>query len=188
MVRIRESLEISLKYVGDVLGGDRNFWKTEYEFTYYHPLPKDFIFSAHGLFAYASGLNKGSDLPFYERYFAGGAKTVRGYAERSLGPLYTGGSFDGVAMGGNLMTVANIEVTKPIYENILSLVFFADAGQTFLGSSTFDFSKIKVGIGAGVRIKVPLFAIPLKLDYGYALEPLPGESPGRLHFTIDYWF
>lgn len=176
--------EISLKYVGDFLGGDRDFWKTEYEFTFYRPLPKDFIFSAHTLLAYASGLNKGTDLPFYERYFCGGAKTVRGYAERSLGPLYTGG----VARGGNLMTVANIEVTKPIYENILSLVFFADAGQTFLGSSTFDFSEIKIGVGVGVRIKVPLFAIPLKLDYGYALDPLPGESPGRLHFTIDYWF
>ncbi|MFH2068824.1 MAG: outer membrane protein assembly factor BamA [Candidatus Omnitrophota bacterium] len=180
--------QISLKYVGDFLGGDRNFWKTEYEFTYYHSLPKDFILSAHTLLAYASGLNEGLDLPFYERYFCGGAKTVRGYAERSLGPLYTVGSFDGVAMGGNLMTVANIEVAKPIYENILSLVFFADAGQTFLGSSTFDLSEIKVGVGVGVRIKVPLFAIPLKLDYGYALDPLPGESPGRLHFTIDYWF
>ena len=180
--------EISLKYVGDILSGDRDFWKTEYEFTFYHPLPKDFIFSTHGLVAYASGLNEGTDLPFYERYFCGGAKTVRGYAERSLGPLYTGGSFDGVAKGGNLMTVANIEVTKPIYENILSLVFFADAGQTFLGSSNFDFSEMKIGVGVGIRIKVPLFAIPLKLDYGYALDPLPGESPGRLHFTIDYWF
>jgi len=180
--------EISLKYVGDFLGGDHNFWKTEYEFTYYHPLPKDFIFSTHALFAYASGLNAGTDLPFYERYFCGGAKTVRGYEERSLGPLYVGGSFDGVAKGGNLMAVANIEVAKPIYENILSLVFFADAGQTFLGSSTFDFSEMKVGVGVGVRIKVPLFAIPLKLDYGYALDPLPGESPGRLHFSIDYWF
>ncbi len=180
--------EISLKYVGDILSGDRDFWKTEYEFTFYHPLPKDFIFSTHGLVAYASGLNEGTDLPFYERYFCGGAKTVRGYAERSLGPLYTGGSFDGVAKGGNLMTVANIEVTKPIYENILSLVFFADAGQTFLGSSNFNFSEMKIGVGVGMRIKVPLFAIPLKLDYGYALDPLPGESPGRLHFTIDYWF
>jgi outer membrane protein insertion porin family len=180
--------EISLKYFGDFLGGDRNFWKSEYEFTYYHPLLKDFVFSAHGLFAYAAGLNKETDFPFYERYFCGGAKTVRGYAERSLGPLYSGGTLDGVAMGGNLMTVANIELTKPIYENILSLVFFADAGQTFLDSSTFDFSKIKVGVGVGLRIKVPIFAIPIKLDYGYALEPLPGENPGRLHFTIDYWF
>ena len=180
--------EISLKYVGDFLGGDHNFWKAEYELTYYHPLPKNFIFSAHTLLAYASGLSEGLDLPFYERYFCGGAKTVRGYEERSLGPLYTGGSFDGVARGGNLMTVANIEVAKPIYENILSLVFFADAGQTFLGSSDFDLSEMKIGVGVGVRIKVPLFAIPLKLDYGYALDPLPGESPGRLHFTIDYWF
>ncbi|MCX5642220.1 MAG: outer membrane protein assembly factor BamA [Candidatus Omnitrophica bacterium] len=180
--------EISLKYFGDFLGGENNFWKTEYELTYYHPLPKNFIFSAHTLLAYASGLDKGTDLPFYERYFCGGAKTVRGYAERSLGPLYTVGPFAGVARGGNLMTAANIEVSKPIYENILSLVFFADAGQTFLGSRTFKLSEIKIGVGAGVRIKVPLFAIPIKLDYGYALDPLPGESPGRLHFTIDYWF
>ena len=180
--------QLSLKYVGDFLGGDRDFWKTEYEFTFYHPLPKDAVFSAHMLLAYASGLNEETDLPFYERYFCGGAKTVRGYAERSLGPLYTGGSFDGVAMGGNLMTVANIEVSKPLYENILSLVLFADAGQTFLDSSTFDLSEIKVGVGVGLRVKVPLFAIPLKLDYGYALDPLPGEDPGRVHFTIDYWF
>ncbi len=180
--------QLSLKYVGDFLGGDCDFWKTEYEFTFYRPLPKNAVFSAHMLLAYASGLNKGTDLPFYERYFCGGAKTVRGYAERSLGPLYTGGSFDGVAMGGNLMTVANIEVSKPLYENILSLVLFADAGQTFLNSSTFDLSEIKVGVGVGIRVKVPLFAIPLKLDYGYALDPLPGEDPGRVHFTIDYWF
>ncbi len=180
--------ELSLKYTGDWLGGDRDFWKTEYEFTSYFSLPKDFVLSLHGLFAYASGLNEGTDLPFYERYFCGGAKTVRGYAERSLGPLYSGGSFDGVAMGGNILTVANVELTKPIYENILSLVLFADAGQTYLGSSTFDLSEAKTGVGIGLRIKIPLFAIPLKLDYGYALDPLPGEDPDRIHFTIDYWF
>ncbi|OPZ89542.1 MAG: hypothetical protein BWY73_01482 [candidate division TA06 bacterium ADurb.Bin417] len=43
-------------------------------------------------------------------------------------------------------------------------------------------------MGAGFRLKVPIFPLPIKLDYGYALDPLPGEDPGRWHFLIDWWF
>jgi len=176
--------EISLKYAGGLFGGDKDFYKTEYEFTYYRPLPKDFVLSAHTVLAYADSFGKSEEVPVYERFFCGGARTVRGYEERSLGPLDS----SGVPKGGNFLTVENIELTKPIYENILSLVLFLDIGQGWEKISDFTFSDLKAGIGAGLRFKVPIFPIPIKLDYGYALDPLPGEDPGRLHFTIDWWF
>ena len=176
--------DFNFKYAGGSLSGDKNFWKSEYGFSSYHQLPRKFIFSTHTQLAWADGFGDTGDVPIYERYFCGGAKTVRGYEERSLGPLDT----SGIPKGGNFLTVENLEITHPIYEEILFLAFFADIGQAWWKTSGFDLSELKVGVGTGIRIKIPIFPMPIKIDYGYALDPLPGEDPGRFHFTIDWGF
>ncbi|MFH0797092.1 MAG: outer membrane protein assembly factor BamA [Candidatus Omnitrophota bacterium] len=176
--------DFDFKYAGGPLSGDKDFWKSEYAFSSYHQLPRKFIFSTHTKLAWADGFGDTGDVPIYERYFCGGAKTVRGYEERSLGPLDT----SGIPKGGNFLTVENLEITHPLYKDILFLVFFTDIGQSWWKTSDFDLSEFKVGIGTGIRIKIPIFPIPIKIDYGYALDPLPGEDPGRFHFTIDWGF
>ncbi|OPZ90393.1 MAG: Outer membrane protein assembly factor BamA precursor [candidate division TA06 bacterium ADurb.Bin417] len=176
--------ELSYKYAGGWLGGDRDFWRGDYDFTYYRKLGPAWTFSSQTRLGIADTMGSTSDVPVYERYFCGGARTVRGYEDRSLGPL----DASGLAKGGNFTLIQNLEFSRPIYQDILHLVLFADSGQAWWRANDFDFSELKSSLGAGLRLKVPIFPLPIKLDYGYALDPLPGEDSGRWHFLIDWWF
>src|SRR5262249_58154942 len=62
-------------------------------------------------------------LPIQDRFFAGGATTVRGYREDRLGPLDARGN----PVGGNGLAIANLEWRFPIWRWIGGTLFF-DAG------------------------------------------------------------
>ncbi|MDH5545128.1 MAG: outer membrane protein assembly factor BamA [Gammaproteobacteria bacterium] len=63
-----------------------NYYKLNYRHQWYIPLFKDITMHLEGNFSYAHGY-LGTELPFYENYFAGGGQSVRGFEERSLGPV-----------------------------------------------------------------------------------------------------
>jgi outer membrane protein assembly factor BamA len=122
-----------------------------------------------GRFTAASALRLGTSfidpLSFSERFFAGGADTVRGYAENALGPI----DFSGSAGGGNAMMILNQELRAPIYKWLKGVVF-ADAGNVFLAKRP-TFSDLQFGYGAGLRLDTP-FSI-LRFDVG-----LPARGGG----------
>ena len=66
-----------------------------------------------------------SKVPIFERFFAGGAKSIRGYDERKVGPLDTS---TGDPIGGEALLTANIEYTIPIIEFVKLAAFF-DTGN-----------------------------------------------------------
>lgn len=121
----------------------------------------------------------------FDRLFAGGLRTVRGFEERSLGPIDSG---SGETVGGKSQLLSSAEFITPVYEEMVYWVVFADAGNVWKGTYDWDPTEMNVGIGSGVRLVLPIGAI--SLDYGWPIvkeeERLP-ES-GRLHFTIGYNF
>ncbi len=175
---------LSIECAGGFLSGDKDFLKEIAESTFYFPLPKKFVFSTHTLLGNVHSFEGTEKVPIFERFFTGGAKSVRGYKERSIGPKDSAGNY----IGGNCIFLENLEVTRQIYKDILGIAFFTDLGYVWEKPSKISFSDIKKGVGAGLRIKVPIFPIPLRLDYGYALDPYPGEKNGRIHFTMEWWF
>jgi outer membrane protein insertion porin family len=81
----------SVKFAG--LGGDTRFLKTDLSARWHYPLLKDpnwggaYVLALGGSAGTGLGLNGGSDLPLFERYFIGGINSVRGFADRSIGPM-----------------------------------------------------------------------------------------------------
>lgn len=104
-------------------------------------------------------------LSFGERFYTGGADTVRGYAESFVGPK----NFVGDARGGNALLLLNQEVRAPIYRWLRG-VAFVDAGNVFDANGEISLSKLDVGYGVGLRLHTP-FSI-FRIDLGV---PARGE-------------
>jgi outer membrane protein assembly factor BamA len=126
-------------------------------------------------------------VPIYERFFAGGTYTIRGYKERDVGPQ----DISGDAVGGGSMVVGNAELTFSIVENLKG-AFFIDAGNVWAtpdskpkgGTIT---TGIKVSIGTGVRIKTPIG--PVKLDLGFPVNADEWQDDkARFHFSMSRGF
>ncbi len=122
-------------------------------------------------------------VPVYERFFAGGGTTVRGYKERKVGPK----DVSGEPIGGKASIIANAEYTFPLFEQVKGAVFY-DVGNVWSKVSDIGSGGYKSGAGIGARIKTPLG--PIKLDYGVPLEKLAGEEKrkGRFYFSMSRGF
>ena len=122
-------------------------------------------------------------MPVYERFYAGGANTIRGYKERRVGPE---GEY-GDPIGGRLTGIFNAEYVYQISSG-LKWAFFYDCGNVWATQNDFvwDTLKLRSSIGTGIRVKTPLG--PIRLDYGYALDPKEGDARGRFHFSMSHEF
>jgi len=177
----------SIEVAGGPFGGDKDFGKFFNSMSHYSTIGpfvlelklRDGIVSTYG------GTN--GAVPVYERFFAGGAYTIRGYKERDVGPKDQSGD----PIGGGTLAVANAELTFPIVENLKG-AFFADAGNVWHVPDSrpkggISPGGIRVGMGAGIRIKTPIG--PVKLDYGFPINPSDDQSDtGRLNFSMSRGF
>jgi len=76
----------SIEFAGGPLGGDKNYWKFFGRASHYIPLPRNSTLELRGRIGLADPYGDSAKIPIYERFFAGGAYTIRGYEERKIGP------------------------------------------------------------------------------------------------------
>jgi outer membrane protein insertion porin family len=119
-------------------GNSLEFYKLSYRGQWYHPLPRDFIFAIKGEVGYGDGFLGDKDLPFFENFYAGGPRSVRGYSQNSLGPRDNFGN----PLGGNVKVGAGAEVIIPIpfLEQFDQFRFsgFVDAGNVYCTGNTIN--------------------------------------------------
>jgi outer membrane protein assembly factor BamA len=128
-----------------------------------------------------SGPDEPTTLPIDERFFNGGATTVRSFGERKLGPLDPKGN----PIGGEFFTVFNVENTFPIYGELQGALFF-DAGDLLPTSEEPGVDDMRYALGGGLRYKLPIG--PIRLDYGWNPDRAPGEDFGAFHFSFGFAF
>lgn len=112
-----------------------------------------------------------NSLPASERFFAGGSRSVRGYAYQSLGEHNASGD----VIGGRYLLVSSAEVDYRVYGNWGVAAFF-DAGNA---SNNFP-PTLKKGVGIGLRYASPVGMI--RVDLAHPLDP--PRIPVRLHISI----
>jgi outer membrane protein assembly factor BamA len=124
----------------------------------------------------------GQELIISERFFAGGARTVRGVAEDSLGPK---DFFFNEPEGGQLSLILNQEVRVPVYRWLRG-VAFVDAGNVFARPRDASLGDLVGSLGLGLRLATP-FAL-LRVDFATPAWGAPAGSSGRWIFGIGQAF
>ncbi|MCF8029434.1 MAG: outer membrane protein assembly factor BamA [Desulfohalobiaceae bacterium] len=167
---------LSLKYSGGPLGGDDNFIKPSYEFSSYHPLLADFVFSWHWEYAHLFE-NTSDTVPDFERFYLGGIHTVRGYDYQDIHCTDKNGD----DIGGYKKFYTNAEISYPLVKNMgVRILAFFDAGNVWNKDEHID-GRLYKSVGAGLRWNSPMG--PLRLEYGYPLDDLDGQN-GQFEFTV----
>ena len=133
-------------------------------------------------------------MPVFERFFAGGINSVRGYALNTLGPtVRVLGSGDPQApdqrlpVGGNQLALVNLEIEFPIIRpaQIRGVVFY-DAGNAFTAEEAITWDSLRKSYGFGIRWFSPIG--PLRFEWGFPIDRREGEQPRQFEFTIGSLF
>jgi len=175
----------SVQVAGGPFSGDKDFLKFFGRGSKYFPLWLNSVLELRLRLGITDAYGDSEEVPIYERFFAGGAYTIRGYEERKIGP------YDSVTkdpLGGESLLIGNIEYTYPLFDFLRTAVFF-DSGNVWEKTSDLGSGGFKSSFGFGLRLKTPLG--PISLDYGIPLNKEPGEdkkSNGRFHFSVGYGF
>lgn len=173
-----------IEYAGGFIGGDKNYVKASGSVSFYKSFFERIVLELKGRTGVVFPFGGSDEVPIYERWFSGGADTIRGYAERKVGPRDPGSNDP---IGGEATTVGNAEVTFPLYEKIIKGAVFYDVGNTWRRTTQYFDGNFKSGVGVGVRVKTPLG--PFKLDYGYPLiSNYNDKKEGQFYFSISHGF
>jgi outer membrane protein insertion porin family/translocation and assembly module TamA len=128
-------------------------------------------------------------VPFYKRYFLGGATTLRGWGRYDVAPLDSTGE----PIGGQTVLNFSTELRFPI-KGRFSGVLFLDGGNVWVDPWAFNLNDMRYDVGPGLRYNTPIG--PVRLDVGYQLNPIPGlildgkpqSRQFRVHFSIGQAF
>ncbi len=169
-----------------VPGSDLTFYKLDYRNVVYVPLYEEFTLSVGGSFAYGDSYGGTSDLPFYEKYFAGGVRTLRGYENNSLGPRDS----EDDPFGGNFRSIGNLEllVPSPFFKDAknIQLSTFVDYGNVFAKASDFELNELRGAYGVGVQWISPVGALTISL--AQAFNDQPGDDTQIFQFNLGSLF
>ena len=169
-------------YAGRLLGGNTDYYLFESRINVVKTLFKRLTIATRaGFGAIEPFTNK--EIPLQDRFFLGGAESVRGYKFGTISPKDEKGNY----IGGNCYGLFNIELRTPIKKNFQIAVFY-DSGEVFEKASEFKFnlSDWHSSIGTGIRYMTPVG--PLRIDYGYKLKTIPGQGRGRFHISFGFPF
>lgn len=169
--------------VGSFLGGDQDFYVLSANYTQYWSFFKRHVLEFRFRVATAQEFGDSSEVPIFDRFYAGGLGSVRGFNYRRVGPLEAGD-----AVGGESLNVVNLEYTFPIPAlEAFRGAFFIDLGHVNEDSYNWDLGEYSVSIGPGVKIKTPIG--PVALYYGFPVANRDDEdSNGRFEFSLSRGF
>jgi len=180
-IHVRGSWEIA----AEALGGDWSFNRVNARAINFWPVYETrdgfkHVFSLSGEAGVVKAFGNSGFVPLFERYYAGGSNSVRGFGFRDLGP-----TVGGTPIGGEVLVLASAEYLIPLWSHHFRGVLFMDAGGVFPAPGDMDLADIRVSIGCGLRITVPaLGPFPLSFDLGFPLNPQAGDETQIFSFNI----
>ena len=168
--------------------GDLNFYKFTARVGRFETYFKETTFFSGLQFGVERPTDPAQPMPIFERFYLGGANSVRGYEERQLGPKDS----EGAPTGGEAFGVVNLELRHRLYKKLFGVMFLDGGqlwergdGQAWPDVNVQKLNDLAYGTGFGIRFHTPVGAI--RLELGYQLNP-PGEgSPAFFHRTAVHF-
>jgi len=142
----------------------------------------------------ATAVSSTSGLAPSQRFFAGGDRSVRGYAVNSLSPVEQATNADGSPkfddegnpvlekVGGKHLVAASLELIRDLPWKSLSVAVFSDVGNAF---DSFG-DPLMYSVGIGLRLRLPVVSVGIDVAQGLTIPPGSSERPGpRLHLNFS---
>ncbi len=166
---------------GGPLGADTDFYSFQLRSSQYWPLWFDHVFNIRGWAAVIENFGQSDRVPVFDRFFLGGARTIRGFKYRAVGPK----DENGEPLGGQSALSATAEYTAPIAEQV-RLAAFYDVGMIWEDAYQFELDNLNSSWGIGVSFDFPGF--PIQLDYSWPIEhdEFNDRKQGRFSFWLGY--
>lgn len=185
----------SIELYGQVLGGDASWFQSDFTFDHYYPFsdPRDGPTNVlHTSLDFGSALPFGStdDVPYTERYFLGGSRTLRGFAYRGVGPMYPPSDDP---LGGETFIAGTVEIQFPLYSvtqpgsyfkrEALRGTLFVDFGELDEDPYELDIGTMRASVGFGIGLAYP---IPVTVSFAWPILDEPGDQTQVFAFTIGF--
>ena len=173
------------------VAGDYTFNTIRAEHSVYIPIRQDFlgrdtVIKLEGRMAYQP--QDVEEVPVYERLYLGG-NSFRGFEFRTVSPKgirNDNGMPSDDPIGGTWMVFTGLEIRQPVYEELLHVVGFLDAGTV---TNEVGFDEYRVSVGVGVRFSIPqLSPAPIALDFGFPLVKEDRDETQVFTFSVDLPF
>jgi len=164
------------------LGGNANYQRigvaTSYHFALYRSAWMSLGLS-HGVILTVGDVPE--NMPFNKRFFPGGENSIRGYQEGEASPRNELGEF----VGAQSFILGNVEIEQALTQSF-SMVVFSDSLGEATNLRDYPSREALFSVGGGLRWRT--IVGPVRLEYGYNLNPRPGDPVGTLHFSLGFPF
>ncbi len=180
------------------LGSSANFVRFLGQTAFYIPVKPWLVWANNFRLGLANPF-VGSEVPLSERFFSGGADSLRGFPINGAGPQRpvsvcgnpsnpSSCTVISVPVGGNMLFIVNSEARFPTkIMNNLGAVLFYDGGNVYsnivLKQFVDDYTNT---VGIGFRYKTPVG--PVRFDIGYRITSIPGVKATQYFVTLGQSF
>lgn len=163
---------VSIPSFGDSL----QFYKVDLRTQWFKDLYKDFVLTLGADIGYGDSYGDTTELPFFENFFAGGPRSVRGYLENTLGPRDSSNR----PLGGDTRIVGNAEVIIPVpflsaFKKSVRITGFIDAGNVYGPDDSLDLGDLRYSTGISAIWISPFGAVSASLA-----QPVNEQSTDRV--------
>jgi outer membrane protein insertion porin family len=131
------------------------------------------------------GVLVGTGLPFFENFYAGGVRSVRGFRDNTLGPVdFSVGSTFRQPIGGALKTTGSLEMYFPALLDTPAarVSAFLDVGNVFKDIDAFDAGELRATTGIALLWRAPVG--PISISYAFPIRSEETDDLERLQFTF----
>lgn len=146
--------------------GSLQYYKLRYKTSWFTPITNNLTYAMRGELGYGDAYGDTSEFPFFENFYAGGMRSVRGFKSNTLGVKTQDG--DENALGGNLLTTAGAELIFPVpfmKKTLRSfrLSAFADVGNVYDIDEDFDAGLLRYSAGVSAIWLSPFGAMTISI-------------------------
>ena len=168
-------------------GNSLKYYKVDYQTKWFKDIYRDFVFSLSADLGYGDAYGETTELPFFENFFAGGPRTVRGFKTNTLGPLDSNRR----PLGGDTKIIGRAELILPApfldeYKRSFRLTGFIDAGNVYGPGQKIDLGQIRYSTGIGA-IWVSPFGV-VQASIAMPLNQKTGDQTENFQFTFGASF
>lgn len=174
-------------------GSDLEYYKIGYEVGRYFPLWGDYALLAKAELGYGDGYGDTDALPFYQNFYAGGVRSVRGFEDNTLGPSETSSvnSTYRQPLGGAFKTVGSLEMIIPTPmtkgdSDTAQLSAFLDVGNVFRDFDAFDADELRASAGLSLKWQAPVG--PIVINIATPIKKQDGDRTEGIQFSFGQQF